>query len=39
MPLVKKDPIGALGNIYGFVQTPIFDLRNLPATGVSLPTH
>ena len=39
VPLVKKDPIGALRNIYGFVQTPIFDLRNLPATGVSLPTH
>ena len=39
VPLVKKDPISALRNIYSFVQTPIFDLRNLPAVGVSLPTH
>ena len=22
-----------------FVQTPVFDLRNLPAVGVLLPTH
>jgi hypothetical protein len=28
VPLVKKDPISALRNIYSFVQTPVFDLRN-----------
>ncbi len=30
VPLVKNGPIRALGNIYAFVQTPIFDLRNPP---------
>lgn len=38
-PLVKQDAIRVLRSIYSFKETPIFDMRNLPAVGIELPTH